>query len=213
MTIYSLYIFDRHCTCVYYQDWHRTVRPKTAVEGGMLPAVYAPVYPSGPGAAVSNRNTLSSNSGIVVAVNHGDEEGPQSSLPTQQLYSPIAPQPPAPTSALSFDEESKLVYGVVLSLRNMIRKLSGKDENFVNYQTSSYKLHLYETHSGFKFVMLSDPGADSLRFVLRQIYAGPFLEYVVRNPLVEADSRERGIDNDYFRMSTDRLVRGLTVFQ
>ena len=61
--------------------------------------------------------------------------------------------------------------------------------------------------------MLSDPGADSLRFVLRQIHSGPFVEYVVRNPLVDMDSRMRGIDNEYFRMSTDRLVRGLTVFQ
>ncbi len=88
-----------------------------------------------------------------------------------------------------------------------------RDEQFVNYQTSTYKLHLYETTSGYKFVILSDPAADSLRFVLRQIYSGPFLEYVVRNPLVEMNSRERGIDNEYFRMSTDRLVRGLTVFQ
>ena len=88
-----------------------------------------------------------------------------------------------------------------------------RDEQFVNYQTSTYKLHLYETLSGYKFVILSDPNADSLRFVLRQIYSGPFLEYVVRNPLVQMDSKERGIDNEYFRMTTDRLVRGLTVFQ
>ena len=74
-------------------------------------------------------------------------------------------------------------------------------------------MHLYETLSGYKFVMLSDPSADSLRFVLRQIYSGPFLEYVVRNPLVDMDYKERGIDNEYFRMSTDRLIRGLTVFQ
>ena len=60
--------------------------------------------------------------------------------------------------------------------------------------------------------MLSDPNADSLRFILRQIYAGPFLEYVVRNPLVKMDSREHGIDNEYFRAGTDRLIRGLTVF-
>ncbi|TBU33922.1 snare-like protein [Dichomitus squalens] len=210
MTIYSLYIFDRHCNCVYYQDWHRTVRPKTAVEGGMLPAVYAPVYPAAnPDSLYGNRNTLSSSSGVVVAVN---DEQPHTPLPTQ-THSPIAPLPTPPTSSLPFDEEAKLVYGVVLSLRNMIKKLSGKDEQFVNYQTSTYKLHLYETLSGFKFVMLSDPNADSLRFVLRQIYSGPFLEYVVRNPLVGMDSRERGIDNEYFRMSTDRLIRGLTVFQ
>jgi len=60
--------------------------------------------------------------------------------------------------------------------------------------------------------MLSDPKTDSLRFVLRQIYVGPFLEYVVRNPLVKMDSREQGIDNEYFRASVDRLIRGLSVF-
>ena len=60
--------------------------------------------------------------------------------------------------------------------------------------------------------MLSDPKTDSLRFVLRQIYIGPFLEYVVRNPLIKMDSREQGIDNEYFRASVDRLIRGLSVF-
>lgn len=60
--------------------------------------------------------------------------------------------------------------------------------------------------------MLSDSKTDSLRFVLRQIYVGPFLEYVVRNPLVKMDSREQGIDNEYFRASVDRLIRGLSVF-
>jgi trafficking protein particle complex subunit 1 len=87
-----------------------------------------------------------------------------------------------------------------------------RDEQFVGYKTNSYKLHLYETVSGYKLVMLSDPGTDSLRFVLRQIYVGPFLEYVVRNPLTNMDSREYGIDNEYFRSSVDRLVRGLSVF-
>jgi hypothetical protein len=87
------------------------------------------------------------------------------------------------------------------------------DEHFVGYKTSTYKLHLFETATGYKFVMFSDPNTDSLRFVLRQLYSGPFLEYVVRNPLMTMDSRERGIDNEYFRASVDRLVRGLSVFQ
>jgi hypothetical protein len=30
------------------------------------------------------------------------------------------------TGGLPFDEEAKLVYGVILSLRNMVKKLSGK---------------------------------------------------------------------------------------
>lgn len=60
--------------------------------------------------------------------------------------------------------------------------------------------------------MLTDPQAESMRYSLRQIYNGPFLEYVVRNPLVEMDSKEKGIDNDHFRQATDRLVRNLNVF-
>ncbi|TFK75360.1 snare-like protein [Pluteus cervinus] len=214
MTIYSLYIYDRHCTCVYYHDWHRTRRPKAAVEGGILPGVSHVVAPSQspdtqgrPGSPYgSPRNTLSSNTGIVIAVN---EMTPQT--PSPLLQTP--PPPPALSSTgLPFDEEAKLVYGVVLSLRNMIKKLAGREEQFVNYRTSSYKMHLYETTSGYKFVMLSDPGTDSLRFILRQIYIGPFLEYVVRNPLISMDSKERGVDNEYFRASVDRLIRGLSVF-
>ncbi|KAF5393434.1 hypothetical protein D9757_000634 [Collybiopsis confluens] len=235
MTIYSLYIFDRrirHCICVYYHDWHRTRRPKSAVEGGILPAVstavFAPAADANSSALsgyASPRNTLSSASGIVVAVNE---------MNSQSTASPLLQAPPSPiavsSTGLAFDEEVKLVYGVVLSLRNMIKKLSGRyeivdlsenlperykiyrDEQFVNYRTSAYKLHLFETLSGYKFVMLSDPGIESMRLVLRQIYVGPFLEYVVRNPLISMDSKEHGIDNEYFRTSVDRMVRGLSFY-
>jgi hypothetical protein len=60
--------------------------------------------------------------------------------------------------------------------------------------------------------MLSDPEIDTLRPVLRQIYAGPFIDFVVRNPLSAMDSRTHGIDNEYFRASIDRYVRGLLAF-
>ncbi|KAI9569625.1 snare-like protein [Boletus coccyginus] len=205
MTIYSLYIFDRHCACVYYQDWHRTTYLKPAVEGGIPNAVSRAVAPQAADTSTANnstfgspRNTLSSTTGFVVAI------GEDSSTP-QALDGPKS-------SALPFDEEAKLVYGIILSLRNMIKKVSGRDEQFTSYRTSAYRLHLYETLSGYKFVCLSDPSTDGLRFVLRQIYSGPFLNFVVRNPLVPMDSREQGIDNDYFRASVDRLIRGLSVF-
>lgn len=146
--------------------------------------------------------------------------------------------PPQVNNALAFDEEAKLVYGVILSLRNMMKKLSkrcvnpsnlglnnliyfsSRDENFTAYRTSTYKMHLYETPTLYKFVLLTDPKADSsptspapVRLILRQIYAGPFLEFVVRNPLAPMDSRTQGIDNEYFRASVDRLVRGMSIFQ
>lgn len=71
-----------------------------------------------------------------------------------------------------------------------------RDDLFTSYRTPTYKFHLFETPTNYRFVLLSDPSADSLRFVLRQLYTGPFVEYVVKNPLVEMDSREVGIDND-----------------
>ncbi|KAI0314089.1 snare-like protein [Amylostereum chailletii] len=220
MTIYSLYIYDRHCNCVYYQDWHRSHRPKRANEGGgFLPAVSRALSPhaastdptsSSNTPFTSPRNTLASNSGIVVALT--DPSAPPWVQNHPETPAPAPTPAPPSSSTLPFDEESKLVYGVILSLRNMIKRLSGRDEQFVSYRTSAYKLHLYETLSGYKFVLLSDPGADSLRFVLRSIHTGPFIEYVVRNPLVPMDSRERGIDNEYFRASVDRMIRGLSVF-
>lgn len=117
--------------------------------------------------------------------------------------------PGVTSTGLAFDEETKLVYGVVISLRNMIKKLSGRDEQFTSYRTSAYRLHLFETPSGYKFVMLTDPKSDTMRHVLKQIYLVGFLEFVVRNPLIKMDSREMGIDNDNFRNAIDRYVRGL----
>ena len=75
-------------------------------------------------------------------------------------------------------------------------------------------MHLYETPTLYKFVLLSDPKTEgpAVRFALRQIYAGPFLEYVVRKSLVTMDSSERGIDNEYFRASVDRLMRSQSFF-
>ncbi|KAG8972645.1 TRAPP subunit bet5, partial [Tulasnella sp. 427] len=147
------------------------------------------VTPSGD--ITSPRNTLTVTSGIVIANN-------ESTPPTVSLAPPASS---ANLTSLPFDEEAKLVYGVILSLRNMTKKLTGRDETFVNYRTSTYKLHHYETISGYKFAMFTDPNTatDAIRFVLRQIYTSPFIEFVVRNPLIDMDSRENGIDNEHFR--------------
>jgi len=166
----------------------------------------------------SPRNTLASSSGVVIALGNDSSSVVPPWLQDRRETAPAVLQtsgPPAPapsSTALPLDEETKLVYGVIISLRNMVKRLAGRDEQFVNYCTSAYKLHLYETLSGYKFVMLSDPNTESLRFILRGIHVGPFLEYVVRNPLIKMDSRTRGIDNEYFRSSIDRMVRGLSVF-
>ncbi|RXK41228.1 hypothetical protein M231_01378 [Tremella mesenterica] len=189
MTIYSLYIYDRHCDCVYYQDWHRTSPIRPPPFTNFRPGVHR--IPSPP--SITTKESIF-NTKRLSALEDVERVG------NREL------------KGLPFDEESKLVYGVILSLRNMVKKLSGRDEAFTSYRTAQYKLHLYETLTGYRFVLLSDPNVDSLRFVLKQIYTGPFLDYVVRNPLVIMDSREEGIDNDLFRSAVDRHMRNLSMF-
>ena len=123
------HVQDRHCTCVYYQDWHRSRKPKPAASGGILPAVNKSLSPTTiTGSHVqdaSPRSTLSINSGLVIAVSNDDPNLTQH----QNSTSGAGGQPATgggQSTGLSFDEEAKLVYGVVLSLRNMIKKLSGK---------------------------------------------------------------------------------------
>ena len=83
----------------------------------MLPGVSHLVYPHGDRAFdPSPRNTLTSTTGTVIAVS---EEAPRTP-------GPQSVGPSGANAGLPFDEEAKLVYGVVLSLRNMIKKLSGK---------------------------------------------------------------------------------------
>ena len=75
------------------------MRPKAAVEGGMLPAVYAPVFPGArPDAHSGGRNSIAS-SGVVVAVN--DEDTGAGTPLLAQAPSPIAALPP-PRSTASF---------------------------------------------------------------------------------------------------------------
>jgi trafficking protein particle complex subunit 1 len=146
MTIYSLYVYDRwaahiahvlkttadfthirrHCACVYYQDWHRSKPPRPAVEGGILPAVSQQIYPvrgeDGTISAMNSspRNTLSSSSGVIIAVNDDTPSTPLLQTTTQPTATKQS------NTGLSFDEEAKLVYGVVLSLRNIVKKISGR---------------------------------------------------------------------------------------
>ncbi|KAL7010360.1 Trafficking protein particle complex subunit BET5 [Cystobasidiomycetes sp. EMM_F5] len=192
-----MYIFDRHCACVYFQSWHRSapLRAGKDVLIGVAPEVSLATNPA------PDPSSNSTQSGLKV------EDVKTAAVP---------PTKPTSRGGLPFDEEAKLVYGILSSVRNMAKKLSGKDdEAFLAYKTSTYKLHLFETPSGFKFVLFSDPNVDSLRNVLRSIYQSAFIEFVVRNPMVEMDSAisGKGIDNHAFRTAVHNFISGLGVYR
>jgi hypothetical protein len=74
-----------------------------------------------PQTVISPRNTLSSSTGLVIAYNEPSSHA--KNVPTSQSKDSQQPDKPA---GLAFDEEAKLVYGVLLSLRHMVQKLSGR---------------------------------------------------------------------------------------
>ena len=114
---------------------------------------------------------------------------------------------------LAREETAKLVYGVVFSLRNLVNKLSPKPSSdaFKAYRTPDYKLHYFETASGLKFVMNTDPMVDTeyMKQVLRGLYADVYVETVAKNPLV---APQDPISNQLFRVALENYVRGLSVF-
>ncbi|RJE26033.1 hypothetical protein PHISCL_01635 [Aspergillus sclerotialis] len=104
----------------------------------------------------------------------------KASRPTSEIPSSSNGVPPVfGQSDRTTDDDAKLIFGTVFSLRNMVRKLGGEDDSFVSYNTSQYKLHYYETPTNIKFVMLTDVKSPSMRVALQQIYINLFVEYGV----------------------------------
>jgi trafficking protein particle complex subunit 1 len=128
----------------------------------------------------------------------------RASRPTSQSHVNGATASRAPLTA---DDDAKLIFGVVYSLRNMVRKLGGEDDSFLSYRTSQYKLHYYETPTNTKFVMLTDIKSGSMRIALQQIYVNCYVEYVVKNPLSPVEHPGGlGVNNELFEASLGQFV-------
>ncbi|EED18269.1 TRAPP complex subunit (Bet5), putative [Talaromyces stipitatus ATCC 10500] len=129
----------------------------------------------------------------------------KSSLPTSQLQQSNNAGPRG--SSRSADDDAKLIFGTVFSLRNMVRKLGGEDDSFISYRTSQYQLHFYETPTNIKFVMLTDLKSPSMRIALQQIYVNLYVEYVVKNPLSPVEHPGGvGVNNELFEESLEQFV-------
>jgi hypothetical protein len=115
----------------------------------------------------------------------------------------------APPKGLSAEDDAKLLFGTIFSLRNMVRKLGGESDTFISYRTGIYKLHYYETPTGLKFVMVTDRGVANLRVVLHQIWVGLWIEYVVKNPLAPVDHpSDRGVECEMFDLGLEQFIGG-----
>lgn len=121
----------------------------------------------------------------------------------------LGPARARPTK-LSAQDDAKLIFGTIFSLRNMVRKLGGPDDSFISYRTGQYKLHYYETASSLKFVMLTDTQSLNMRNVLHQIYVNLYVEYVVKNPLSPVEHpKGEGVAVELFELALDQFVKGV----
>ena len=98
---------------------------------------------------------------------------------------------------------SKLLFGLIFSLTRFASQISPKPTNetaFYGYQTPNYKLHILQTLSGLKFVMITDTNHSIKVQILEWIYSTIFTEFVIRNPFyVPAAKIESTIFKDKLR--------------
>ncbi|XP_039356012.1 trafficking protein particle complex subunit 1 isoform X2 [Mauremys reevesii] len=93
-------------------------------------------------------------------------------------------------AGISKEEEFKLMYGMLFSMRSFVGKMSPVD-------------------IGLKVVMNTDLGVGNIRDVLHQIYSNIYVEFVVKNPLC---SLSEPIQSELFRAKLDGFIRGLPFF-
>ena len=80
---------------------------------------------------------------------------------------------------MSKEEEAKLLYGMLFSLKSFSAKLSPVDmkQGFTSYKTNVYRLSLYETPSSLKFVLNTDNEASQQEVIPVQRRPYPYFCY------------------------------------
>uniref|UniRef100_A0A6B2LPY0 Trafficking protein particle complex subunit n=1 Tax=Arcella intermedia TaxID=1963864 RepID=A0A6B2LPY0_9EUKA len=107
-------------------------------------------------------------------------------------------------------EEEQLMVGLLKALKSFVSKTTPTESAvFDNYATSTYKLHYFESGTGIKFVLISDPKTASLGQELREIYRDYYVEYISKNPLYKLGSP---INCASFTVAIDKFIKGLTSF-
>lgn len=205
MRAYSFWVFDRHCNVIYHQDWSQLHQKHAASAPSFTSSLSSTLQRVGGGStdadkgahAVTKRARGEAMHGVSRSVSANKDDAIDASL-------------------LPFDEEAKLIYGVVYSLRNMVRKLGGTKETFHNISTSTYTLTHMQTPSMYTFVLITDPtpvpaykpatapaaytgtpgtsaipdtNAMNLRGVVRELWRGPWIKFASHHPLVDATER------------------------
>ncbi|PLW38354.1 hypothetical protein PCASD_10556 [Puccinia coronata f. sp. avenae] len=191
MTIYSFYVFDRHCAAVYYQDWHRSPLKAARPDPNVLQCVSPAISPmKEPNQAIINTGPIRQQSALgnlpfsnPTGVLVGGEEVPndfqshvsssilKNSNPLSQKTSEKAlddHSQPSKYPGLPFDEEAKLVY---------------EKEVLHGYTTSAYTLHILTTPTNQTFALFTSPMSESMRPALKTLWRTAWLDFCGSEPI------------------------------
>mmetsp|Transcript_8884 Transcript_8884/g.13490 ORF Transcript_8884/g.13490 Transcript_8884/m.13490 type:complete len:140 (+) Transcript_8884:1-420(+) len=108
------------------------------------------------------------------------------------------------------EEEQKLLFGLLFSLKTFCEKSCPSDtpatKDFHYFTTSTYKLHFYETPTGLKFILLTDPSVMNLRDQLKHIYA-IYVKFCVKDPLYKLGTP---LHSEAFEQNLQNHVKSLS---
>ena len=115
-------------------------------------------------------------------------------------------------NTLTKDEERKLLFGMIHSIKAFVDKMSPKDgqNGFHSYSTNEYKLHFYESPTGFKFILTTDTRVGNITETLKKIYSQVYVKYVVRNPLCDLNMP---ISSSLFETKLESFINDLPFYE
>jgi|LauGreSuBDMM15SN_2_FD.fasta_scaffold528170_1 hypothetical protein len=114
------------------------------------------------------------------------------------------------------DEERKLVYGMLFSLKDLAAKLSPSTssdgssgtsgEGLHLLKTNAFTLHHFQAPTGLVFVLNTDNEVPDQFNTLKHIYTNIFIEYVSRSPLYHRADPDEPISLPVFDAKVEEVL-------
>ncbi|KAG7834238.1 hypothetical protein KL943_003534 [Ogataea angusta] len=225
MPIYSFWIYDRHCNCIFSREYGTGIHESSTV---ILKST-----PKRKGSAQFTPNPSYESTSSLPTSSHSTQNSSISTGRGQKLLSSALNTHKAQdiqkgtVNTQNNNNTSKLLFGTLFSLRKIAVSLctpqaeTQQEEEFntsnlnnfntlQSFHTLNYKCHYYETMNGLRFVVVTHPAARNLQSSLIEIYHSIYLPTIVRNPLAPVEYRaDEVISNDRFVHAIDEYWTSL----